>query len=142
MQALLEGAHLDADEAETTHMRRWLANGGGSLTRVTAETLEGLPTTESLRLLAQANVEEQLGNLMSYPVVRERVESGELALTGMYYDLETARVHLLDAETGLFTPVQGVQDVPGPVPYPRAGTGSEGQSLDESSSGASSRPSC
>lgn len=143
MQALSEKAHEGPEEVETTHIRRWLANGEGSLRRAGADggAPAGLPASEVLRRLAQANVVEQLGNLMGYPVVRERVESGELSLSGMYYDLETAKVHLLDAETGVFSPVQGVQDVPEAVPHPRAGV-AEDQPLDESSSGASSRPSC
>ncbi|MCY9784516.1 bifunctional SulP family inorganic anion transporter/carbonic anhydrase [Nocardiopsis sp. EMB25] len=141
MKALLEGAHTDAEEAGTTHMCRWLANAAPSLARIDVPESppESTPTSETLCRLARANVEEQLGNLMSYQVVRERVESGTLTLTGMYYDLETARVHLLDAETGRFSPVRGLQDVTGPVPPPRTGGG---QLIDESSSGASSRPSC
>ncbi|WP_159943765.1 MULTISPECIES: SulP family inorganic anion transporter [unclassified Nocardiopsis] len=136
MKALLEKAYLDQDEEETSHMCRWLANGAASLARAGGESgaLAGLPAAEALRRLAQANVQEQIGNLLGYPVVRERVESGELSLSGMYYDLETARVHLLDPETGEFTPVR---DMGGPVPRPR-----EAQLLDGSSSGASSRPSC
>ncbi|MCP3013300.1 SulP family inorganic anion transporter [Nocardiopsis dassonvillei] len=143
MQALLEKAHLEADE-QASHMRRWLSHGSESLARVGEESgaLSGLPTAEALRRLAQANVEAQIGNLASYPVVRERVEAGELTLTGMYYDLETARVHLLDAETGEFVPVQGVQDVNDPVPHPRTDADHGDQLVEESSSGASSRPSC
>ncbi|MEU3017644.1 bifunctional SulP family inorganic anion transporter/carbonic anhydrase [Nocardiopsis sp. NPDC007018] len=143
MRALTEGAHQGPAEEESTHIRRWLANGSASLRRTGADhgELAGLPSSEALRRLAQANVVEQLGNLMGYPVVRERVESGELTLSGMYYDLETAKVHLLDAETGEFSPVRDLQDVPEPVPHPRAGAAA-GQSLDGSSSGASSRPSC
>ncbi|WP_017588521.1 SulP family inorganic anion transporter [Nocardiopsis ganjiahuensis] len=143
MQALSEKAHQEPEEVETTHIRRWLANGEGSLRRAGADSgaLAGLPSPEALRRLAQANVVEQLGNLMGYPVVRERVESGELTLSGMYYDLETAKVHLLDAETGEFSPVQSAQDVAEAVPRPRTDTAQD-QPLDGSSSGASSRPSC
>ncbi|GAA1088163.1 SulP family inorganic anion transporter [Nocardiopsis metallicus] len=143
MQALSEQTHQGPEEAQTTHIRRWLAYGQGSLRRAGADRgeLAGLPAAEALRRLSQANVVEQLGNLMGYPAVRERVESGELTLSGMYYDLETARVHLLDAGSGEFSPVQSVQDVPDPVPHPRGGAAPD-QPLDESSSGASSRPSC
>ncbi|MFD6097606.1 SulP family inorganic anion transporter [Nocardiopsis flavescens] len=141
MKALLEGAHLDPDSAETSHVRRWLAHGSPSLRRAgeAAGELAGLPTAEALRRLAQANVRQQIAHLTLHPLVRERVESGELELTGMYYDLETARVHLLDVGTGEFTPVLGARDVADPVPAPRPAADG-GQPLDESS-GASSRPS-
>ncbi|MCK9869708.1 bifunctional SulP family inorganic anion transporter/carbonic anhydrase [Nocardiopsis dassonvillei] len=144
MQALMDKAHLEPGEVQTSHLRGWLSNGSESLARAGGESgaLTGLPVAEALRRLSQANVEEQIGNLMSYPVVRERVEAGELTLTGMYYDLETARVHLLDAGTGEFVPVQDVQDVNDPVPHPRTDADHGDQLVEESSSGASSRPSC
>ena len=41
---------------------------------------------------------------MSYPMVRERVERGELALHGWYYVIEEGRVFALDFETGEFSP--------------------------------------
>lgn len=135
MQALLDRTHREPEEVETTHIRHWLAKGDASLRRAHAEHAEltALPTAEALRRLAQANVVEQLDNLEKHPTVREKVESGELTLSGMYYDLESARVHLLNPVTGDFGPVQGVRGEPEPVPPPQPA---------ESSSGASSRPSC
>lgn len=140
MKALLDEAHLEPGEAQTSHLRRWLSHGARSLVRAGQPSglLTGVPAAEALRRLAQANVVEQISNLGSHPVVRERVESGELELTGMYYDLETARVHLLDPETGEFTPVRGPQDARGSAPSPEV----EDQLVEESSSGASSRSSC
>ncbi|WP_285731302.1 bifunctional SulP family inorganic anion transporter/carbonic anhydrase [Nocardiopsis sp. ATB16-24] len=139
MKALWERVHLEQDEAGTSHMRRWLANGTGALSRMGQDPALSTepPAAESLRRLAQANVEEQIGNLMGYPVVRERVESGRLTLSGMYYDLKTAEVHLLEPGTGEFVPVQDMRDGTWSVPPPR-----EVQPLEESSSGMSSRPSC
>lgn len=69
-------------------------------------------TGEALCRLIQENVREQLDHLMGYPVVAERVESGELTLTGTYYGLETARAHLLDAGTSMFMPGTSAQDLP------------------------------
>ena len=137
MRALLDHSHQEPEAVETTHIRRWLAQGQESLRRAEAEgePLLDLPTPEALRRLAQANVVEQLDNLKGHPAVREKWERGELTLSGMYYDLESARVHLLDARTGEFAPVQSVLDVSDPMPWPR-------QPAESSSSGASSRPSC
>ncbi|MFV2198982.1 SulP family inorganic anion transporter [Nocardiopsis sp. LOL_012] len=140
MKALLEGAHLDAEEAGTAHMRRWLANAGTSLDRATAAPgdPEGPPTPETLCHLARTNVRVQLANLMSYEVVRERVEQGGLTLTGMYYDLESARVHLLDPGTGVFTPVPGERGTAVPHQRGEAAVGDQ----PSASSEASSRSSC
>lgn len=143
MQALLDRTHHSADESDTTHMRRWLAYGQGGLSRSgeNEDAPAGLPTAEALCRLAQENVREQLDHLMGYPVVRERVGSGALTLTGMYYDLETARVHLLDADTDTFVPVDGAQDLPLQCVRTDGGD-ADGQLVEVSSSGVSSRPSC
>ena len=137
MRALLDRTRQEPEEVESTHIRRWSAKGDASLRRARVDhgELTGLPTTEALHRLAQANVAEQLDNLRGHPAVRARVESGELTLSGMYYDLGTARVHLWDPETGDFGPVRSGQEMLEPAPPPR-------QPVFESSSGASSRPSC
>ncbi|MFW6641119.1 SulP family inorganic anion transporter [Nocardiopsis algeriensis] len=136
MKALLEKAHLEPGEADTSHMRRWLAHAAPSLARAGEEVSAALPSPEALRRLSQANVVQQIAHLARHPVVRERLESGQLELTGMYYDLATAQVHLFDSGTGEFTPVRGVGDT---APVPRQAPA--GDQLVEESSGASSRPS-
>ena len=42
---------------------------------------------------------------MSYPTVRERVESGDLCLHGWYYVIEEGQVLGLDAGSGEFRPL-------------------------------------
>ncbi len=41
-----------------------------------------------------------IGNLMSFPWVRERVERGELKLHGWYYDMASGELQALDPESG------------------------------------------
>lgn len=136
MHSLLENAHHQPGDAQTDHLRRWLDHGRQSLVRAGGAALNASPAPQALCSLAQANIVEQLENLLSYPLVRERVEAGELELTGMYYDLETARVHLLDTATGTFTPVH--EQALAPIPD----APEEDQLFSGPSSGASSRPSC
>ncbi|GAA1779654.1 SulP family inorganic anion transporter [Streptomonospora arabica] len=96
MKALLEGP--GEPDAELGQLRRWLAHGGESLERAGALRLRDAPTPEAMRRLSQANVVQQLENLLTYPAVRRRFERGDLELSGMYYDLESARVHVLGAD--------------------------------------------
>jgi len=87
MAALLAGGR------EIEHLpglSRWLKHGNRSLARFLD------------------NVVQQLENLMTHRGVRHRVEEGVLDLVGMYYELETAQVYLLDPESGTFRSVPRV----------------------------------
>lgn len=86
-----------AGGSETEHLpalSRWLKHANHSLARF----LDKGPVEDvsPLARLCQINVTQQLDNLMTYPWLRRRVETGSLELVGMYLDLETAKVHILD----------------------------------------------
>lgn len=103
MAALLGGG------AETEHLpglSRWLKHGNRSLARF----LDADATGESpLTRLCQINVIQQLDNLQSHPWLRHRVEQGEIELVGMFLDLQTAEVRVLDRTRGTFVaPRDGV----------------------------------
>ncbi len=103
MAALLAGG------AEVAHLRgltRWLRHGTQSLARFLASE-PGEGDESPLARLCQINVMQQLDNLRSYPWLRARVEAGELELVGLYLDLETANVRVLDPAAGVFVPVPG-----------------------------------
>jgi carbonic anhydrase len=54
-------------------------------------------------------IKVSLGNLMTFPWIRERVEAGTLTLHGAYYELLGADLLCLDPETGLFTSVAATE---------------------------------
>ena len=92
VRALYEGV---PDEAVA--LRCWLA-------LATDAALPVQPGPEALRRTEQRSVELQLGRLMDYPMVRERVEAGRLFLHGWHYVIETGEVHVYDALQGGFVP--------------------------------------
>lgn len=77
------------------------------------------PTPEAYRRTEQRSVGLQLERLMDYPFVRERVESGRLALHGWHYVIETGEVHVFDAAQRGFVPAaQATSSGTGPyLPY-------------------------
>ena len=58
-----------------------------------------------LRATEKAMVVQHLQNLMSYPAVARRVDSGELTLHGWCYEIETGRIEAYDSERLAFVPI-------------------------------------
>ena len=81
--------------AEARHMAQWLELGRDAVLPVTLSE-EALCRTE------QRSVALQLERLMGYPMVRRRVEAGEIYLRGWHYLIEEGRVLVLDVESGRF----------------------------------------
>ncbi|WP_279629920.1 carbonic anhydrase, partial [Streptomyces africanus] len=57
--------------------------------------LESAPDDPSLPEVSQGNVVNQLAALRSYPVVRQRLDTGRLRLHGWYYEVDTGFVYEL-----------------------------------------------
>lgn len=55
-----------------------------------------------LRRLEQASIVVTLGNLKSFPWVRDRVEAGELFLLGAYFDVATGELQFYDPDAAGF----------------------------------------
>lgn len=109
MAALLAGG------AEVEHLEglsRWLKHGNHSLARFLAEEPAG--DEPPLTRLCKINVMQQLDNLLTYPWLQERVASGKIELVGLYLDLQSATVEILDRPSGTFV------RVPDDVPDPRS----------------------
>lgn len=80
-------------------------------------------TAEALRRTEQRSIVLQLERLMGYPMVRERVEAGRLALHGWHYVIEEGEVHVFDVREGGFVPAtQSMHSGTGPyLSYDDAG---------------------
>ncbi|GAA0430775.1 carbonic anhydrase [Acrocarpospora corrugata] len=90
---------LLGDVPELPSVQRWLRHGRQSLDRFAAESAG--EETGRLDLLCRTNVIQQLDNLRTYPMVEALEQAGKLELTGMYFDIGTARVHALADEEPL-----------------------------------------
>ncbi|NBH03885.1 carbonic anhydrase, partial [Amycolatopsis sp. SID8362] len=71
-----------------------------------------VPAREADRL-ALHNVLQQLDHLREYPSVAAAEAAGKLQLTGMYFAVGTAQVHLFDAAERTFRPAGAPVAVPG-----------------------------
>jgi quercetin dioxygenase-like cupin family protein len=96
------------------HLAQWLELGREAALPV-AE-----PGPEVLRRTEQRAVVLQLERLMDYPMVRQRVEAGTLALHGWHYVIEDGEVHVFDVQRGGFVPAYAAGRTT-PAPGPLAG---------------------
>jgi carbonic anhydrase len=97
MRALLD----ERKNPEAPHFHSWLRHAEGALRRVR----EGPPMDADLPLhnqLSQFNVLGQVEHLRSYPVVRDRLNSGRLRLHAWWFDIARAEVLVHDEQAGRF----------------------------------------
>jgi carbonic anhydrase len=89
MKALDKGA--EGDE----YVPKWLENSKDVKAKVDAE-LKPATTQEEIKerkkYIEVENIRFQLDNLRSYSLVKKAEEAGEIALHGLYYDLETGEL--------------------------------------------------
>jgi carbonic anhydrase len=97
IRALYEGVPKEA-----TNLTAWLDLGREA-------TLPVRVTPEALRRTEQRAVVLQLERLMDYPMVRERVDAGQLALHGWHYVIEDGEVHVFDVRLGGFVPASSAE---------------------------------
>lgn len=83
---------------DTPHISRWL-----ELARPAVDDPE--MTEANVRLAEMRSVVLQVERLLTFPMVHERVERGELALHGWYYVIEDGQVLGLDTDSGEFRPL-------------------------------------
>jgi carbonic anhydrase len=82
----------------TPHISRWL--------ELAREAQLDAPVSEDvLRRTERRSIVLQVERLMTYPMVRERVEAGDLCLHGWHYVIEDGSVHILDIVSGDFVPL-------------------------------------
>ena len=93
-------ALYDAPRQDTPHIVKWL-----ELARPAALAEPASPGV--LRRTEMRSIVLQLERLLTYPMVRERTERGDLSLHGWYYVIEEGKVLALDLDTGEFSIVSG-----------------------------------
>ena len=83
----------------------WVGLADAACREVLAEDSAGERSEAEMAAAAeQRSVLKSLANLRSYSWIRERVERGDLALHGWWFDIDTGHLWTADPETGAFRP--------------------------------------
>ncbi|MDO5605245.1 MAG: carbonic anhydrase [Paracoccus sp. (in: a-proteobacteria)] len=89
--------HAPELEAETSFVGRWMDILRPGYDRVTA-----LPEPEQVPALEREAVMVSLGNLMTFPFVRDEVEAGRMTLHGLIHDIADGALLQYDGAAGRF----------------------------------------
>ncbi len=97
-------ALYDDPNPETPHIGHWLELAREA--RIDDDAGDA-PSEPTLRRAEERSIALQLERLMTYPMVKQRVEEGALSLHGWHYIIEDGRVMALDVEKGEFVEIGG-----------------------------------
>jgi carbonic anhydrase len=97
ISAALQGGNLGVEG--DSFIDHWVAIIGEARDRVIAEA-----PADPQRALELEAIRVSLGNLRSFPFVKEREEKGELKLHGAFFAIADGELHVLDETTGRFEP--------------------------------------
>jgi carbonic anhydrase len=107
IQALMAGEGVTENHYE--FIGSWVKIAGKAREKVLRELPDAPPEVQA-KACEQAAIELSLENLRSFPWILERVERGELALHGWYFDIDTGELLGYRADVGRFEAlVAGVQ---------------------------------
>jgi len=94
---------IKADDTNI-HIVNWLALGKEAKDKANKE-MQGKSLAEIRDFTEKVNAVIQLKNLLTYPAVKQRVESGELKLYAWHYNIKTGEILCYDEEKQEYLPL-------------------------------------
>lgn len=99
-----------ADNPELIHTKKWLSLGERAKTQaILALGLEADKET-LYRLTEKLSVISQLENLLTYPSVKKKIDSGEIVIHGWVYDIQSGEIDYYDPENSHFFPISSLKE--------------------------------
>jgi carbonic anhydrase len=102
IRALMDGEGITNRQFE--FIGNWVSIAREARERVLRDHADDSPAVQT-RACEHAAIELSLGNLMSFPWIRERVEAGKLTLHGWFFDIEKGELLAYSADTRSFGPL-------------------------------------
>jgi len=100
MAAVLKGKY----PVGATNLERWLQHAQAAGTFAPAGGIDAVLNPQDQ--LSRLNVLLQLEHLLTYPVVRERMQAGLLSVAGWWFDIATGEMYSYEEDVGAFRPIE------------------------------------
>jgi carbonic anhydrase len=94
--------YADLDESSFEHTIKWLSLGEKAKILATQALDTNEVSDALLRLTEKISVVSQIENILSYPLVKERVDAGKLHLHGWMYDIANGVIEYYDPDEKKF----------------------------------------
>jgi carbonic anhydrase len=102
IQCILQGRQ----KVVGAHLKSWLAYGEKATSMGSHIEFSGEPLADHNKI-SQANVLLQLEHLQTYPLIQERMKSGQLKLHGWWFDIGSGNVFSFNPSTRRFALITG-----------------------------------
>lgn len=90
------------DNPNLTLIKKWLELGEKPKKLALLSLGTNSAPEELYRLTEKFSIITQMDNLLTYPYIKEKVESKELSIHGWYYDIETGKIDYYNNDTHQF----------------------------------------
>jgi carbonic anhydrase len=97
------GIQALVDSTGGEFITQWMKTAEAAVAQAAARAADD--PEERTRVCELASIRNSLENLMTFPWIEERVDSGDLRLHGWYFDLEHGRLEGFDRARGQFVPM-------------------------------------
>ncbi len=101
----INSLYQDIDSINLLHVKRWLDLGVEAKKHVENSISSEASQDEKLELTEKVSIVFQMKNILSYPEVKYRVDSGKLSIRGWYYKLETGELEYFCDKEREFLPM-------------------------------------
>lgn len=98
-----------SSDPELIHTKTWLTLGESAKSQALLALGLNADRERLLRLTEKLSVISQLENLLTYPSVKRRVDSGEITIHGWIYDIQNGEIEYYDPEISQFLPLSSLK---------------------------------
>ncbi len=106
----IEALYEDVSTPTLVHTKKWLSLGEKAKTLAMTVLGKDAEQEKLLRLTEQLSVITQIENLLTYPSVREKVDSGEINIHGWMYEIDTGNIEYYDPDDSIFKALHGPKE--------------------------------
>ena len=99
----------ELNDPELIHTKTWLTLGEKPKAQALLALGADADKEELLRLTEKLSVVSQIENLLTYPSVKKRVDSGKISLHGWVYDIGSGEIEYYDPENSQFVSISSLE---------------------------------